>query len=140
MEYLWINNYSGIWEDDEGRKLVITPHDDENAKVDLLVNEKPMARPWKKSEPAINMHGIYDPAEGPGLTVDLGRPGFTLDLNFEYPDLMNPDAHEELSVGVSWRSSDKKAEVFMEVFGKLNRYHRVAAAPGSVVVSQGRAT
>lgn len=140
MDYSWINNYSGIWEDDEGRKLIITPYDEENATVDLQVNEKPMVRSWKKSEPAINMHGIYDPAEGPGLTVDLGRPGFTLDLNFEFPDLMNPDAPEELSVGISWRSSDKKAEVFMEVFGKLSRYHRASAEAGSVVDSQGRAT
>ncbi|MCB0000729.1 MAG: hypothetical protein KDE56_33425, partial [Anaerolineales bacterium] len=81
MKFPWIENYAGIWLDNEGRKLVITTQDDENATVDLLIHGIPMIRPWCGNAPAEGLSARYNPVEGPDLDVELGKPGFSLNLN-----------------------------------------------------------
>jgi hypothetical protein len=129
MKDTWIENYNGTWQDAEGRRLIIKSHDDENATVDLLIHGTPMVRPWCEDRPAKGMHAKYNPVEGPGLDVELGRPGFELNLNYEYMDPMNPNAPEELSVSISSYQSDNEAEQFIEMFGKLGRYRSSDAEP-----------
>ena len=129
MKETWIENYNGTWQDAEGRRLIIKSQDDENAVVDLLIHGIPMVRPWCADKPAIGIRATYSPIEGPGLDIELGRPGFELNLNFEYMDPMNPNAPEELSVSISWHQSDKEAEQFIKIFGKLGRYRRANSGP-----------
>ena len=127
MRFPWIENYAGTWHDDEGRTLIITTCDDENATVDLLVHGAPMIRPWCGNRPVVRLRARYSPADGPGLEIDLGRPGFSLNVNYELADPMSAGEPESLSVGVSWYESDAQAEQFSELFGKLRRYRRAHA-------------
>lgn len=82
MKFPWIENYAGTWEDEEGRTIIITIRDNENATVDLLIHGIPMTRPWCGDEPAEGLSARDNPVEGPDLDVDLGRPGFSLNLNY----------------------------------------------------------
>ena len=91
MKFPWIENYAGTWEDDEGRTIIITTRDNENATVDLLIHGIPMIRPWCGDEPAEGLPAKYNPAEGPDLDVDLGRPGFSLNLNYGSYNPLAPD-------------------------------------------------
>ena len=124
MKSRWIDNYAGTWEDDEGRTLIITPKDETSADVDLLVNGTPMLRPWCDNKPAKSLRGILSPAYGPDLDIGLGRPGLSLNVNYESGDYMSPDGAESLSVGVSRYESDIEAEPFVRMFGKLGSYKR----------------
>ena len=124
MKYNWIENYAGTWQDDEGRKLIIKINNNVEATVDLLINEVPMIMPWCNNKPAKGLHAIYDPVWGPGLDIELERPGFTLYLNYEFSDVINPDTLEELSVAISWYEADKNTEKFIKMFGKLGRYRK----------------
>jgi len=125
MKFSWIENYAGTWQDDESRTLMITIRDDENATVDVLMHGAPMIRPWCGDEPAKGLPARYNPAEGPGLDVDLGRPGFSLNLNDESDHVMNPDEPESLSVGISRYDSDTEGEQYLKLFGKMGQYTRV---------------
>lgn len=122
MRYLWIENYAGIWRDDEGRTLVIVTRDDENATVDLMINGNPMSRPWCDGQPAMGLPARYSPIDGPGLEIELGRPGFSLSVNYEFAE--PPYESESLSVGVSSYEAVTEAEEFSKIFGKLGRYKR----------------
>jgi hypothetical protein len=64
------------------------------------------------------------------LDIELGRPGFSLNVNYESDDPMAPDEPESLSVGVSRYESDGAAEEFMKLFGKLGRYRRTSGQVG----------
>lgn len=125
MKLSWIENYAGTWQDDESRTLIITIRDDQNATVDILIYGVPMIRPWCEDEPAQGLPARYNPAEGPGLDVDLGRPGFSLNLNYESGHVMTPDEPESLSVGISRYRSDTEVEQYFRLFGKMGRYIRV---------------
>jgi len=127
MRFPWIQNYVGSWHDDEGRVLVIAVRDDEHATVDLLVNGKPMPRPWCSGRPALGLAARYSPSDGPDLDIDLGRPGFSLNVNYECAD--PPHERESLSVGVSAYEADSKAQEFAKLFGRLGRYRRENAEP-----------
>ena len=128
MKSTWIENYAGRWRDDEGRTLIITIRDEETASVTLLLQGTAMARPWYGGKPARGLPAKYSPAEGPDLEIDLGRPGFSLSINYEYPDPMHPDG-ESLSIGISRYESDAEADRFIGLFGKLGRYKRSDAEP-----------
>jgi hypothetical protein len=137
MNYSWINNFSGIWNNNEDQTLIITPYDDENATVDLLIFERPLSRSWCQGKPTINMHGLYNPEKGPSLDVDLGRPGFLLELNFAHKGLMGPNTPDEISVGVSWHVSDKDAANFQKYLGKLGSFKKINAEQSSSSGQQG---
>ena len=122
MKCSWIENYAGTWHDSEGRVLIITICDDENATVDLLFDGDFVLRAWCADEPAAGLAARYNPADGPDLDIDLGRPGFSLSVNFESAE--PPYEPESLSVGVSRYESDLEAERFINLFGKLGRYRR----------------
>ncbi|MFC1453287.1 hypothetical protein ACFLSJ_08100 [Verrucomicrobiota bacterium] len=125
MRLPWIENYAGTWHDEEGRTLVITTRDDEHATVDLLIDGTPMVRPWCADALAEGLHARYSPADGPDLEIDLGRPGFSLNVNYEFAE--PPDEPESLSVGVSMYESDRESDGFGRLFGKLGRYRRADA-------------
>lgn len=127
MKLRWVDNYAGTWSDDEGRTRVITPRGESTAEVTLLVNGRPMLRPWCGNKPAEGLGGTYRPGSGPDLDIVLGRPGFSLNVNYEADDPMAPDEPESLSVGVSRYESAAAAEKFVRLFGKLGRYRRPAA-------------
>ncbi len=127
MRFPWIENYAGRWSDDEGRTLVIVTRDDEHATVDILADGKPMPRPWRDQEPAIGLPARYSPVDGPEVDIDLGRPGYSLIVNYEFPE--PPNEAESLSVGVSSYESDTEVKTFNKVFGKLGRYRRENAEP-----------
>ena len=129
MKYPWIKNYAGTWRNEEGKTLVIRIQDDENATVDLLTHGSPMIRPWCEGKPAERMPAKYDPLHGPDIDVELGRPGFSLSLNFEFDDMINPEESESLSIGVSMYESDQEAKQFSKLFGDLGRYRRVNTEP-----------
>jgi len=125
MKIRWIDNYAGTWEDDEGRTLIITPRGETIADVTLLVDGRPMLRPWCRNKPAEGLRATYSPADGPGLDIELGRPGFSLDVNYEFVDPILPEEAESLSAGVSRYESDTQVEAFVRLFGKLERYRRI---------------
>lgn len=125
MEIRWIDNYAGTWGDDEGRTLIISPRNDSTADVTLLVDGQPMFRPWCRNKPAKGLRATYSPADGPGLDIELGRPGFSLNVNYEFVDPNLPKEPESLSVDVSRYESDAVAEAFVRLFGKLDRYKRI---------------
>lgn len=127
MRLRWIDNYAGTWADDEGRTLIIAPRSETIADVTLLVNGRPMPRPWCANKPAEGLRGTYRPGSGPDLDIELGRPGFSLNVNYESNDPMAPDEPESLSVGVSRYASDAAAEGFVQLFGKLGRYRKLGA-------------
>ncbi len=122
MTSTWIENYAGTWHDAEGRTLVIEVCDDKHATVDLLVDGKPMPRPWCSGAPAQGLPVCYSPIDGPDLDIDLGRPGFSLNVNYEFAE--PPYEFESLSVGVLSYESDTEAEIFSKLFGRLGRYTR----------------
>ena len=124
MRLRWIDNYAGTWRDDEGRILIIRPRGETTAEVTLLVDGRAMLRPWCGNKPAEGLRATYSPGHGPGLDIDLGRPGFSLNVNYESDDPVAPDERESLSVGVSRYESDTEAEAFVQLFGKLGRYRR----------------
>ena len=124
MELPWIENYAGKWQDGEGRTIVITTQNDENAKVDILLHGSPIIRPWCSDKPASRLLANYFPAEGPELNVDLGRPGFSLNLAYVFDDHKTPDNPEYLSVGVSRHQDDEEAKHYIKLFGKLESYKR----------------
>jgi hypothetical protein len=126
MKLRWIDNYAGTWSDDEGRTLVITPRGETTAEVTLLVDGRPMLRPWCGDKPAVGLRGSYRPGSGPDLDIELGRPGFSLNVNYESDDPMAPEEPESLSVGVSRYETDEAAEQFVRLFGKLGRYRRAS--------------
>jgi len=124
----WIENYGGTWEDPTGCVLVIKVQDEYRAKVTLLVNGVPMARPWCRNKPAVSLRARYSPENGPGLWVSLGRRGFSLELNYEFLQAGDaPDEPASLSVGVSRHFSDLEAERFISLFSPLARYVRRSA-------------
>jgi hypothetical protein len=127
MKSPWIENYVGTWQDGEGRTLIITIHNDMNAKVDILLHGTPMLRPWCAGKPALGLLAKYSPAEGPDLDINLGRPGFSLNLNYESDIQMTPDNLEYLSVGVSRYEDDEEVELYKKLFGKLQCYKRANA-------------
>lgn len=129
MRPRWIDNYAGAWGDDEGRTLIITPCGETTADVTLLVEGRPMLRPWCGNKPAEGLRATYSPGCGPDLDINLGRPGFSLNVNYEANDPMAPDEPESLSVGVSRYESDTGAEAFVRLFGKLGRYRRTQPHP-----------
>ena len=92
MKFPWIKNYAGTWQNEEGKTLVIRIQDDENATVDLLIHGSPMIRPQCGGKPAEGMPANYDSLKG--LDVDLGRPGFSLSLNYEFDDMITPGESE----------------------------------------------
>jgi hypothetical protein len=122
MRDSWIDSYAGSWHDAEGRTLVIAIHDDEHAIVDLLVNGEPMSRSWSGGSPAVGLSARYRPIDGPSLDIELGRPGFSLIVNYEFAE--PPYEPESLSVAVSSYETDKGAEALTKHFGKLGRYTR----------------
>jgi len=125
MKIRWIDNYAGTWGDDEGRTLIITPRSDTTADVTLLVDRQPMFRPWGRNKQTKGLRATYNPADGPGLDIELGRPGFSLNVNYEFVDPNLPKELESLSVDVSRYESDAVAEAFVRQFGKLERYKRI---------------
>jgi hypothetical protein len=125
MKIRWIDNYAGTWGDGESRTLIITPRSDTTADVTLLVDGQPMFRPWCGNKPAKGLRATYSPADGPGLDIELGRPGFFLNVNYEFVDPNLPKELESLSVDVSRYESDAVAEAFVRQFGKLERYKRI---------------
>ena len=125
MKIRWIDNYAGTWGDGEGRTLIITPRSDTTADVTLLVDGQPMFRPWCRNKPAKGLRATYSPADGPGLDIELGRPGFSLNVNYEFVDPNLPKEPESLSVDVSRYESDAVAEAFVRLFGKLELYKRI---------------
>ena len=125
MNDSWIENYAGTWQDDESRTLIITIHDDTHATVDVQIRGVPMIRPWCNDEPAKGLSARYYPAEGPGLDIDLGRPGFSLSLNYELDNFMIADGAESLSVGVFRHASDTEIVQYFTLFGKMGPYKRV---------------
>ena len=125
MKFPWIENYAGTWQNNEAQTLVITICDDEHAMVDVLMHGAPLLRPWCEDTPATGLPARYDPAEWPGLDVGLGRPGFSLNLNYDSDHGLIPDAPESLSVGISRYSSDAEIEQYVKLFGKLGRYKRI---------------
>ena len=127
MKSPWIENYAGTWQDGEGRTLIITTQNDVNATVDILLHGTPMTRPWCAYKPALGLFARYSPAEGPDLDIDLGRPGFSLNLNYESDNQMTPDNPEYLAVGVSRYENDEEVELYKKLFGKLKCYKRVNA-------------
>jgi hypothetical protein len=125
MKIRWIDNYAGTWGDGEGRTLIITPRSDTTADVTLLVDGQPMFRPWCRNKPAKGLRATYSPADGPGLDIELGRPGFSLNVNYEFVDPNLPKEPESLSVDVSRYESDAVAEAFVRLFGKLELYKKI---------------
>jgi hypothetical protein len=125
MKIRWIDNYAGTWGDGEGRTLIITPRSDTTADVTLLVDGQPMFRPWCRNKPAKGLRATYSPADGPGLDIELGRPGFSLNVNYEFVDPNLPKEPESLSVDVSRYESGAVAEAFVRLFGKLELYKRI---------------
>ena len=125
MELGWIDNYAGTWTDGEGRTLIITPRSETTADVTLLVDGSPMRRPWCGNKRAEGLRAEYRPGNGPGLDIGLGRPSFSLNVNYEFPGPMSADGLERLTVGVSRYESDSEAEAFVRVFGKLGEYRRM---------------
>jgi hypothetical protein len=125
MKFRWIDNYAGTWPDDESRILRIRARSETKAEVTLLVDGRPMPRPWCSNEPAEGLVGTYSPRYGPDLDIDLGRPGFSLNLCYEPGDSPDPNEPESLSVGVCRYESDTEAEGFVRLFGKLGSYRRV---------------
>ena len=121
----WIENYAGTWVDRSGRVLIITIEDEYRARVTILVNGPPMRRPWCRNKPAEDLKARYDPINGPGLEVALGRRGFSLELNYEFPKPWDPPNEPvALSVGICQFESDTAADKFHEVFYPLARYVR----------------
>jgi hypothetical protein len=47
---------------------------------------------WGK--PAEGMPANYDSLKGLDIDVDLGRPGFSLSLNYEFDDMITPGESE----------------------------------------------
>jgi hypothetical protein len=129
MKYLWIENYAGTWEDPTGRTLVIKVTDEHQATVSLFVSGEPMARPWCGNLPASDLLAEYSPPDGPGLEVNLGRPGLSLELNYEFPESWAPDEGETLSVGFSRYEEDTAADAYVDLFLPLERYSRRDAEP-----------
>jgi len=125
MKIRWIDNYAGTWGDNEGRTLIITPRSDRTADVTLLVDGQPILRPWCRNKPTEGLRATYSPADGPGMDIELGRPGFSLNVNYEFVDPNLPKELESLSVDVSRYESDAVAEAFVRQFGKLERYKRI---------------
>mgnify|MGYP001065217754 CR=1 FL=1 len=125
MKIRWIDNYAGTWGDDEGRTLIITPRSDTTADVTLLVDGQPMFRPWGRNKQTKGLRATYNPADGPGLDIELGRPGFSLNVNYEFVDPNLPKEFESLSVDISRYESDAVAEAFVRQLGKLERYKRI---------------
>jgi hypothetical protein len=121
----WIDNYAGTWADDEGRTLIITPLDEETADVALLVDGRPMLRSWAGNTPAERLRGSYNEEDGPELEIDLGRPGFSLIVNYEFEHLLASGEVESLSVGISRSETDTKADEFIPLFGSLGRYEKI---------------
>jgi len=101
--------------------------------VDLLIHSSAMIRPWCGGKPAEKMPAKYDSLKGPDIDVDLGRPGFSLSLNYEFDVMISPGESESLSIGVSKYESDREAEQFSKLFGNLGRYRRVNAEPAGVL-------
>ena len=119
----WIENYAGTWVDPTGRVLIITIQDEYRARVTLLVDGAPMRRPWCRNKPAENLKARYNPMDGPGLEVALGRRGFSLELNYEFPKPWDPpDEPVALSVGICQYESDVAALQFHQLFYPLTRY------------------
>lgn len=127
MRLRWIENYAGTWADDEGRTLIITPRGETTADVTLLVNGRPMLRPWAGDSPAERLRGSYSPSYGPNLEIDLGRPGFALSVNYEFDGPLASDERESLSVGISRYEIDTMADEFIPLFGSLGRYRKTPA-------------
>jgi hypothetical protein len=125
MKLRWIDSYAGTWDDDEGRTIVITPRSDTTADVTLLVDRQPLLRPWCKNKPAEGLRATYSPADGPGLEIELGRPGFSLSVNYEFDGPNFAEGPESLSVDISRFESDTLVEAFVRLFGKLGRYKRI---------------
>jgi hypothetical protein len=134
MRNTWIENYAGTWRDDEGRTLVIITRDDEHATVDLMIDGNPMPRPWCDGQPALGLPARYSQIDGPDLEIELGRPGFSLSVNYEFAE--PPYEPESLSVGVSSYEADADAEEFSKVFGKLGRYRRQNAEQNAAHIFQ----
>jgi len=128
MKLRWIDNYAGTWGDAEGRTLIITPRSDTIADVTLLLDGKPMFRPWCRNKPTEGLRATYSPADGPGLDIELGGPGFSLNVNYEFVDPNLPEEPESLSVDFSRYESDIATEAFVRLFGKLERYKRIDVA------------
>jgi hypothetical protein len=84
-----------------------------------------MFRPWCRNKPTEGLRATYSPADGPGMDIELGRPGFSLNVNYEFVDPNLPKELESLSVDVSRYESDAVAEAFVRQFGKLERYKRI---------------
>ena len=125
MKDQWIDNYAGRWHDDDRRTLVISTLDEEQASVDILLNGELMLRPWCNNAPASGLVARYSPMDGPSLNIDLGRPGFSLNVNYEFDE--HPHEPESLSVGVSTYEDDVEADGYIILFGKLGRYKRETA-------------
>lgn len=125
MKLRWIDNYAGTWDDDEGRTLVITPRSDTTADVTLLVDGQPLLRPWCKNKPAEGLRASYSPADGPGLEIELGRPGFSLSVNYEFDGPNLRRGTRKPFCDISRFESDTLVEAFVQLFGKLGRYKRI---------------
>jgi hypothetical protein len=125
MKLPWIENYAGTWHDEEDRTLIIKTLDDENATADLLIQGTHIIMPWCGNKPAKGMPARYRPSYGPDLNVELGRPGFSLNLNYVSGNEMTINEHERLSVGVSRYASDKDADQFGKLFG--SQYIKIEA-------------
>jgi hypothetical protein len=126
MRASWIENYAGTWRDAEGRTLVITVRDEENARVTLLAGGDILARPWCGGKPAVDLPAKCRPAEGPDLEIALGRHGFSLCVNYESPG-QEDDVQESLSVAICQFEADTESSRYARLFGKLGRYRRPEA-------------
>jgi hypothetical protein len=91
----------------------------------LLVDGQPLLRPWCKNKPAEGLRASYSPADGPGLEIELGRPGFSLSVNYEFDGHNFAEGPESLSVDISRFESDTLVDAFVQLFGKLGRYKRI---------------
>jgi hypothetical protein len=120
----WINNYAGQWIDGVGHELHILVHNSTMAYATLLLNGKPILRPWCKDKPSINMTARYRQGGGPQLSIDLGRKGFTIELAYDAQYELLPDSPEALSVGISRYENDDVAERSAAIFYPLNPFRR----------------
>ena len=125
----WEDNYVGEWIGAPARKLNIRKSKDRHYLATLLIDGRPIARPWMDDAPTIDMPARYTftALDGSDFSIDLWtNQRFAISLNYE-PDfeIYDHPPCEALTVGITRDSELDFLDQYYDLLGGLEHFVRL---------------
>jgi hypothetical protein len=125
----WEDNFIGVWAGEPSRELRIRKVGPRRYLATLMVNGKPIKRPWMNDELTIDMPATYsfNALDGSDFSIDLWPKGrFQISLSYEqgYQICCDPPC-EALIMGITRDSELDFLDQYYDLLGGLEHFVRI---------------